>query len=162
MASKKSLHTKSDSDGIRYSGRFAENRRAYFDYEILEKFEAGIELQGYEVKGVRAGKCSIAGAYALVRTGQAELVGVTIDLVQPKNAPEDYNPRHNRRLLLKEDEMRAIERAAHEHGGTVIPLSLFAKKNLIKVDLAVVRGKKAKDKRETIKKRQAMREAKSE
>jgi SsrA-binding protein len=152
---------KTAEDGAQYSGQFAENRRARFDYEILETYTAGIELTGFEVKGIRNGKCSIAGAYALVRNGKAEIVGMTIDPVQPKNVPEDYEPRHNRKLLLKKDEMTAMERTAHEHGGTIIPLSVFAKKNLIKIDLGIARGKKDRDKRQVIKKRQAMREARN-
>ena len=147
-------------DGAAYTGRFAENRKARFDYEILETFEAGLRLEGFEVKAIRAGKASIAGAYCLVRDGEAIVVGMRVDPIQPKNVPAEYDPARRRHLLLSLAQIRDIERAVHVHGGTVIPLSLHAKHGFVKMDIGVARGKNKGDKRQAIKKRQDLREAK--
>jgi SsrA-binding protein len=160
MATKGKKQEGVGGDGASYTGRFAENRRARFDFEILETYEAGLRLEGFEVKAVRAGKCSLAGSYCIIREGKAEIVGMRIDPIQIKNVPIDYVADRRRSLLISKAQMREIERAVHTHTGTVIPLSLFAKKGYVKIDIGVARGKNQRDKRETIKKRQDLREAK--
>lgn len=156
-SAKKSASGKSGPE-TKYSGRFAENRRARFDYEIIETFQAGIVLSGFEVKSVRAGKVSITGAHCGVLDGEMKIIGMTIDLLQPKNAPEGYEPSAPRTLLLSKKEREQIARASKERGATCVPLAVFTHKNLIKVDVAIVRGKKLRDKRETIKKRDVERD----
>lgn len=134
------------------------HRRATFDYEILEKYEAGIELLGTEVKSVRAGQGKLEGARALVRGGEVFIVGMSIPAFQKKNVGPDYDPDRTRKLLLSKKEIVDIERMMHEKGLTAIPISLYSKGRVIKVALAVAKGKKNYDKRETIKKRDTDRE----
>ncbi len=87
---------------------YAENRKARFDYEILEKYESGIELLGSEVKSVRGGLMSLEGAFVIVRGGEAYLINSNIPPYQPKNAPKDYDPLRNRKLLLTKKETREL------------------------------------------------------
>ena len=137
---------------------FAENRKAYFNYEILEKITAGIELLGFEVKAVRAGKMTLDGAYIISRGGEAFLVGTAITSLQPKNTPEDYNERRNRKLLLTKKEITYLSEKENQNGLTIIPLSVYNIGHKIKLDLGIARGKKKSDKRESIKKRESDRE----
>lgn len=137
---------------------YAENKKAYFDYEILEKFEAGIVLSGAEVKSVRDGKVSIIGSQVIVRGGEAYIVGSTIQPYQPKNSPKDYDSAKTRKLLLSKTEIKKLEGKAGERGLTIVPISLYNKGTKIKLEIAVARGKKKYDKRETIKKRETERE----
>ena len=137
---------------------FAENKKTKFNYEILESFEAGIELIGIEVKSVRSGKASLDGAHVLVRGGEAFLVGATIAPYQPNNTPKDYSPMRNRRLLLTQKELSRLGGEEKTKGLTIVPLSIYNKGRKIKVAIAVVRGKKKFDKRESIKKRETDRE----
>lgn len=131
-----------------------ENTRASFDYEIIEKLEAGLELLGCEVKSLRAKLGSLKGARVLARGGEAYLVGATIPAWQMANAPKTYDPARNRRLLLKKKEIMAISSAESEKGLTIIPLSIYNSKRLLKLSFAVVRGKKAHDKRNSIRERE--------
>ena len=87
---------------------YAENRKARFNYEILEKYEAGIELLGVEVKSVRGGRMSLEGAFVIVRGGETYLINSSIPPYQPKNAPKDYDPLRNRKLLLTKREMSTL------------------------------------------------------
>ncbi len=136
----------------------AEYKKAIFNYEILEDFEAGLELIGSEVKSVRGHKAMIDGARVIVRGGEGFLVGATIPAYQPANMAADYDAGRNRRLLLNKKELATLMRAEEERGLTVIPLSFYEKGRLIKVKVAVVRGKKKHDKRESLKKREADRD----
>lgn len=136
----------------------AENRRARFDYEIEETFDAGIELLGYEVKSVRKGQMQIAGARVLVRGGEAWLVNSHVPAYQPKNTPADYEEDRSRRLLLNKDEIKRMTGALHEKGRMVIPLRAYLKNGFIKLELGLGRPRKKSDKREVIKKRTHMRE----
>jgi SsrA-binding protein len=131
----------------------AENRKAKFDYEIMEEFEAGLELFGFEAKAIKAGKANLAGAFVIVRGGEAYTVGLQIDPYQVKNTPLDYDPLRTRRVLLKKSEIQLIEGETSQKGLTAIILSLYSKGPRVKARVAVVRGKKAFDKRESIKKR---------
>jgi SsrA-binding protein len=141
---------------------YLEHAKARFDYELLETFEAGIELLGYEVKSVRAGRGSITGAYVIVRAGEAYIVGMRIDPYQIGNTPPLYDPEQPRKLLLLKKEIEELAEAEASKGLTLVPLALYNKGGKIKVSLAIARGKKKFDKRETIKKRETDRELRRE
>lgn len=135
-------------------GNYAENRKARFDYEILEKFEAGIELIGTEVKSVRGGRVSLEGAFVIVRGGEAFLINANIPAYQPANAPKDYDPLKNRKLLLTKKEINELADSGKNKSLTIAPISVYNKGRKIKIEIALVKGKKKFDKRETIKKRE--------
>src|ERR1035437_1302438 len=140
------------------SAKFAENRKAYFNYEIIEKITAGIELFGFEVKSVKAGQMSLDGAYAVIRGNEAFLIGSGVTLLQPKNAPKDYDERRNRKLLLTKKEIKRLAGSEKQNGLTIIALSVYNMGHKIKVELGLAKGKKKSDKRESIKKRESDRE----
>lgn len=137
---------------------YTENRKAGFNYEILEKIEVGIKLLGFETKSVRAGKTSLEGAYAYVRGGELFLVGARIEPYQPKNTPEDYEPDRTRKLLAHKKEVARLADLEARQGLTLVPLSMYNKGRVIKLSLAIARGKKKGDKRQTVKRREAERE----
>lgn len=137
---------------------YAENRKARFDYEIIEKFEAGIELLGSEVKSVRGGQMSLEGAFVIVRGGEAFLINANIPPYQPKNAGADYDPLRNRKLLLTKKEIAELAGSGKNKSLTIVPISLYNKGRKIKVEIALVKGKKKFDKRESIKKRDTERD----
>lgn len=137
-----------------------DNRKAHFDYEILETYEAGIELLGFEVKSLRKGQGSLEGAYVLVRGGEAYVTNMFIPPYQEKNTPAEYEPRRNRRLILGKKEIRELAEA--DKGLTIVPISVYNKGSLLKVSIGVVRGKKQFDKRASIKKRETEREVRRE
>jgi SsrA-binding protein len=139
------------------SAKFAENRKAYFNYEILEKITAGIQLLGIEVKAVRAGRMTLDGAYAVIRGGEAFLIGSAIVSLQPKNTPKDYDERRNRKLLLTKKELEYLA-GKEKQGLTIVALSVYNMGHKIKVELGLAKGKKKSDKRESIKKRESDRE----
>ena len=130
----------------------AENRRARFDYDISETIEAGVELLGHEVKSVRSGQMNIAGSHALLRGGEAWLLNAGIPPYQPLNAPENYDPKRTRRLLLKKEEIKSLAGKIKEKQ-SLIPLSAYSKNNRIKIELGVGKPRKKHDKRELLKKR---------
>lgn len=135
-----------------------QNKKVHFDYEILERYEAGIELAGLEVKAVRKKNGSLEGSHVVVRGGEAFLVGATIRPYQTGNTPKSYDPARNRKLLLTKEEIRELASQESKKGLTIVPISLYNKKYKIKVEIAVVRGKKAHDKRETLKRRESERD----
>ncbi len=130
--------------------------KARFDYEILESFEAGIELLGLEVKSLKLKHGSLEGSYVLIKGGEAFLQGMLISPYQEKNTPKDYEPRRQRRLILSKKEIAGFANAAK--GLTIVPISIYTKRNLIKVQVAIVRGKKKHDKRASIMRRESDRE----
>ena len=134
-----------------------ENRQARFNYEILEKFEAGISLAGTEVKSIREGKANIKEAYADIRNGEVFLVGAHISPYSHGNIT-NHNPLRERKLLLKSSEIKRLQGKVMEKGLTLVPVRLYLKGRLIKLELGVGRGKKLVDKRETIKKREQERD----
>ena len=136
----------------------ARNKRAYFDYDIQEKVEAGVELKGFEVKSVKSGRINLAGSYVLIRGGEAYLINTDIPPYQPKNAPLGYDPHRNRKLLLNASEIRYLLGKAQEIGLTLLPLRVYLKRNLIKLEIGLGRSRKAKDKRDLLKKRSDIRE----
>lgn len=134
------------------------HKRARFDYEILESFEAGIELVGLEVKSIRKHQGKLEGSHVIVRGDEAYIVGMHISPYQQNNTPEDYDPDRTRRLLLTKKEIRILLDHEQKKGLTIVPISLYDKGSKIKVQVAVVRGKKKFDKRATIKTRDTDRE----
>lgn len=130
------------------------NRKATFNYEVLEKFEAGIELQGTEVKALRAGKGKLEGSHVVVRGSEAFLVNAEIPPFQPKNTSKDYDAHRTRRLLLNRKELNEMIGVETTKGLTLVPISLYTKGRNIKLEFASVRGKKKFDKREAIKERE--------
>lgn len=140
----------------------SENKKAYFDYEILEKYDAGISLIGQEVKSIKQGHMSLTGSYVVIRGGEAFLLGAHVPPYQPKNAPADYDPQRSRKLLLKKEEINYLIGKTKEKGLTLVPLKVYTLKSNIKIEFGVARGKRQKDKRETIKKRETEREMKRE
>lgn len=135
-----------------------DNRKALFSYEVQESLEAGIELLGHEVKALRKGMGSLSGAYVTIRGGEAFLVGSTISPYQQGNVPKDYDQKRQRRLLLSKKELERLVMATDKNGLTLVPISMYNKGRVIKVELAVAKGKKKADKRQTIKSRDANRE----
>jgi len=136
------------------------NKRAYFDYEILEAFEAGIELRGYEVKSIKSGRINLAGSYAIIRDNQIWLLNSDIPPYQPKNTPEDYDSKRTRHLLLKKSEIKNLIGRVQEKGLTLLPLKIYTKGRTgrIKIEIGLGKSRKKADKRELIKKREAQRE----
>lgn len=138
------------------------NQKAHFNYEILERFQAGIEVLGHEVKSLRDKLGSLEGSYVTIRGGEAYLLNMFIPPYQVNNTEESYDPRRNRRLLLTKKEIHRLSDVEHQNGLTIVPLSVYNNNRWIKVEIAIVRGKKQFDKRETIKKRDSDREIRRE
>jgi len=139
-----------------------DNKKAHFNYEILDKFDAGIELLGFEVKSVKNHRGSLEGAFVIIRGGEAYLIGANIPPYQAQNTPPDYDPVRNRRLLLTKKEIAELAEKGGNKALTIVPLSMYNKGVKIKVSIATVRGKKKYDKRETIKKKEVGRELRRE
>ena len=137
----------------------AENRKARFDYHILETFEAGIVLTGQEVKSIKIGRANLIGAFVIVKPEGAFLLNAEIPPYQPKNAPPDYEPSRTRPLLLHKDELKYLLGKSREGGLTMVPLSMYIKGRNIKVLIGLARYKKKHDKREIIQKREFQKEA---
>lgn len=136
------------------------NKKIFHDYEILEKYEAGIELLGHEVKSAKAGQAKLDGAYILFRHNEAYIVGAHIPRWRFSAPDATYDPTRKRRLLLKRKELDYLSGKSTVPGLTIKPISMYTTKHgLLKLEIAVVRGKKQFDKRETIKKRDLERES---
>ena len=131
-----------------------ENKKVFFNYEILEKFEAGISLTGMETKTLKIRGVNLAGSYVTIRNEEAFWVGVKILPFQPKNAPQNYNPERKRKLLLKKSEIKYLLGKTKQKGLTLVPLRLYTKKGKIKLEFGVAKGKRKIDKRELIRKRE--------
>ena len=136
----------------------AKNKKARFDYEILETYEAGIVLHGFEVKAAKLGHISLKGAYVTIKDNEAYLVNSHISPYQPANKPKDYDPTRTRKLLLKRSEINTLIGKSKAEGLTLLPLSLYTKKAKIKIEVALGRGKRKHEKREKIKKKDTERE----
>jgi len=135
-----------------------DNKKAYHDYEVLEKFEAGLKLLGFEVKALKLKRGKIIGAHIIIRGGEAFIVGMEIAPYQPKNTPEDYDSARTRKLLLEKKEIDYLAGKDSQKGLTLIPLSVYTKGSLIKLSFGIARGLKKYDKREKIKKRDTKRD----
>ncbi|MEA5618935.1 SsrA-binding protein SmpB [Cronbergia sp. UHCC 0137] len=135
-----------------------DNRQARYLYEILETYEVGIQLTGTEVKSIRAGKVNLQDGYALLRDGEAWLINVHIS---PYNASGQYfnhEPRRTRKLLMHRQELRKLIGKVEQQGLTLIPLKMYLKRGWVKVSIALGKGKKLHDKRESLKRRQDQRD----
>jgi SsrA-binding protein len=140
----------------------AENRKAKFDYEILETYEAGIELLGSEAKSIKTGHMNLGGSYAVIRGGELWLLNADVPPYQPGNTPESYDSKRSRRLLLHKNELKNLVGKLNEQGYTLVPLRAYAKKGIIKIELGLARSKKKADKREVLKKRAVARDMQRE
>lgn len=136
---------------------FSRNPKAYHDFEILETLEAGLVLHGHEVKSIKAGRAQIKGAYVRIVGNEAWLVGSRIPPYQVGNTPEDYKEQADRKLLLSRGQIATLVGLSLAHGVTLVPLRLYAKHGLVKLEIGVARGKKKHDKREAIKKKDVAR-----
>ena len=134
------------------------NRKAFFNYEMIEELECGIELVGTEVKSVREGKCSFSDSYVIVKNGELMLVGF---LIQPYSHGNIFNHKtdRTRRLLAHKEEIRKFERKVNEKGLTIVPISIYLKKNKVKMEIALARGKNVRDKKDAIRERDLNRDA---
>ena len=139
----------------------AENKKGLFNFEILEKYQAGLKLTGPEVKAAKAGRVNLTGSYVSLlhnpKTGHSEawLIGTHIGKYAPAGySQKDYNPIRNRKLLLTKKEINSLLGKNTQKTLTIIPISVYTSKSLVKVEIALASGKKKFDKRETIKKRE--------
>jgi SsrA-binding protein len=135
-----------------------ENKKAHFDYEIVETYEAGASLVGHEVKALRAGKGSLEGARVGVRGGEAFLIGATIQPYQVGNTPKSYDPERTRKLLLSKKEIVTLADAEGQKGLTIVPLKWYNHNRKLKLAIAIARHKKKYDKRASLKERDTKRE----
>lgn len=133
------------------------NRRANFDYQILEKFEAGIALSGPEVKSVKAGHIHLEEAFCQVRDGEVWLFNAHIHPYKFADI-RDYDPRRSRKLLLHKKEILKISQQTAQRGLTIVPVSCYTKDGKIKLEIALAKGKKKYEKKEAIKRRDLNRE----
>lgn len=135
----------------------AENRRALFGFKIKKKIEAGIKLTGAEVKSVRRGKVDLTGSFIKVLGGEAYAVGMRI-APYPPAAEKDYDPRRTRKVLLKKQEINSLAGILSQKGFSAIPLRIYLRNNLIKLEVGFGRGKRKVDRRAQLKEREARRE----
>jgi len=137
---------------------FIKNRKAHFDFEHLDTFEVGAVLLGCEVKSIRAGKGKLEGAYVMIVHGEAWLTGASISPFQVANTPKSYQPERARKLLLSKKQLARLEVETRANRLTIVPISWYGSGGKIKLKIALARGKKKTDKRETMKKRDVKRE----
>lgn len=133
----------------------AKNRKAYYEYEILDKYLAGIVLKGYEVKAIRERSVNLEGSYITIRNGEAYIENMHIgkySKMSQKHSVE--NSRKSRKLLLTEKEIHDLKRELNEKGQTAVPLALLLRKNMIKLEFALARGRKKHGKKEYLKRKQ--------
>jgi len=138
------------------------NKKAGFNFELLDRFEAGLVLAGFEVKALRAKHGSLEGSHIIIRGNEAFLVGAHIPPYQPANAPKDYDPYRPRKLILTKKELSELAGAEQQKGLTIVPISVYNKHRKLKLEIAIARGKKKHDKRETLKRRDTEREIERE
>lgn len=138
------------------------NKKAYFDYEILEKYEAGIELKGFEVKSVKNGKMNLKGSFIITKGGEFFLINAHIPPYQPGNTPSNYDPYRNRKLLLKKREIKSLIGKTKQKGLTLVPLRVYNRDRKIKVEIALAKAKRKHSKKEKIKERDIKREMERE
>lgn len=134
------------------------NKQAHFNYELKENFEAGISLLGDEVKSLKTGHGSLSEAFVVEENGELYLTKSYVPAYQPSNVTPNYDPYRRRKLLLKKAEIEKLIKARSAEGLTLIPTKLYNKGRLIKLAVALARGKKKSDKRQTIKKRDTERD----
>ncbi len=142
----------------RPKGVFIKNRKAWHDYDIIEKVECGIELLGTEVKSIRAGQIRLDEAHARVKDGEVFLVGANIALYAQAAPGMQHNPTRERRLLVHRRQIKVMAEHVRQKGKTIVPLSLYFKRGWAKLSLGLAVGKQQHDKRESLKKRDQTRE----
>ena len=138
------------------------NKKVGLKYEILEKIEAGIKLYGFEVKAVKNKKGTLTASHVTIRGNEAILINTSIPPYQANNTPNNYDPERNRTLLLNKKEIKRLADLEKQKGLTIVPISMYNKGKKIKVEIAVVRGKKKYDHRETIKGKDMQRDSERE
>jgi SsrA-binding protein len=138
----------------------ATNKKAFHDYFILEKFEAGVSLLGTEVKSIREGRINLKDSYANIRGGEAFLFNCHISPYTHGNR-QNHEPTRTRKLLLQRKEIRKLIGKTQEKGLTLVPIRVYLKRGLIKIELGLARGKKLYDKRETERRKESDREARA-
>ncbi|MBU0546804.1 MAG: SsrA-binding protein SmpB [Patescibacteria group bacterium] len=131
-----------------------ENKGAYRKYQILEKIEAGISLTGREVKSIKSGRINLNGSYVIIKGTQAYLIGTNIPAYQPNNKTSKYEPDRNRTLLLKKSEIRYLIGKSQQKSLTLVPLKVYTKRGIIKLEFGIVKILSKIDKRESIKKKE--------
>ncbi len=154
-AKKEAREAKNEPDQL-----IADNRKAFYDYHILETFEAGIALLGTEVKGIREGQANLRDSYARLDKGEVWLYNVHINPYSHRGYV-DHDPRRKRRLLLHKHEIRKLIGKTVEKGLTLVPTRLYFKNGKVKVAIALARGKQDHDKRETLRRREVDRETRA-
>lgn len=140
------------------SALIAENRRARFEYHIEEQFEAGVVLQGWEVKAIRAGQVQLTDGYVHIRNGELYMIGCRINALRSASTHVSPEADRTKKLLMTKDQIRRLTGKIEQRGFTLVPLNLHFKGGLIKADIALAKGKDKADKRETIKEREWERE----
>lgn len=138
------------------------HKRVSFDFDLLETFEAGISLLGTEVKPVRGGQGKLEGSYVIIRGKEAFLVGASIPAFQKKNVSKDYDAERARKILLTKKELANLEQKNERQGLTIVPIKLYNKGSKLKLEIAIARGKKKTDKRQSIQKRDTQRDIERE
>ncbi len=136
----------------------ADNKKAYYDYTIEDKYTAGIALQGVEIKSVRAGKVNLKDSYVIIRNGEVFLLGAHIAEYEKADGMNKVDTRRTRKLLLKKSEILKLERKVNIKGYTLVPTQMFLVNNLAKVEIAVAKGKELYNKKESIKEKDIKRE----
>jgi len=147
------MSKKADKDKTNSSGTIALNKRARHEYHFEERFEAGLALQGWEVKAIRAGRANITEAYALVRDGELFLFGAQITPLIQASTHVVADDRRNRKLLLHKSEIDELIGRVQRDGYTLVPTALYWKGNKVKAEIALAKGKQSHDKREVSKER---------
>ncbi len=145
-------------DMLKLMNIITKNKKALFNYEILEKFQAGIVLTGQEVKSIKLGRINLQGSFVVLKGEEVYMVGANVPPYQPKNLRIEYNPSQSRKLLLTKHEISQLIGKSQQQGLTMIPLVVYTNKGKIKIEIAIVKGKKKFDKREKIKNRETDRE----
>jgi len=151
------------NDRVKYIMKiYSENKKAGFEYEILEKFEAGLVLFGQEVKSIRTGHINLSGSYVTFRGTEPYLIGIKIPPYQPRNVGADYNEERLRKLLLNKKEIDYLAGRIKQKGFSLIPLKIYDNSGRIKLEFGLAKGRKKYDKKEKIKKRDVQREVSRE
>ncbi len=135
------------------SGTIALNKKARHEYFLEDKFEAGIALQGWEVKSIRAGKVNISDTYVIIRNGEAYLLGAQIQPLLEASSHVVCDPERSRKLLLKQRELDKLIGASEREGYSIVATAMYWKRHLVKLEIYLAKGKKSHDKRDTVKQR---------
>jgi len=138
------------------------NKRANYDYEILEKLEAGLVLKGYEVKSIKTRHISLKGAYVAIIGGEAFLINANIPAYQPLNMPKNYEPTRSRKILLRRSQIKSFIGRISQKGLTLTPIKVYSKGKLVKIEIGLGKGKRKIDKREKIIERETRRKIERE